>query len=502
MFAHRKRIEALRFAGLIPNAFIWSFNLTLSHAFKPAAVALAAVAMISGTMLSSPAMALDLTSSSTVAKNQLPDFVSLVEQYGKGVVNISTVRQARVLEQANPFDDMDERHAEIFRRFGFPFPFSGPRQEPERRGTGSGFIVSADGLILTNHHVIDGADEITVRLTDNREFKGKVLGSDAKTDIAVVKIEAKDLPVLKMGNSDELKVGEWVAAIGSPFGLDNTVTAGIVSAKSRKLPSDQYVPFIQTDVAVNPGNSGGPLFNMRGEVVGINSQIFSTSGGFMGLSFAIPSNLAMQIKDQLVKNGKVTRGRIGVVIQNVTPDLAESFGLKQAKGAIVSQVEKDGPAAKAGLHEGDVITHINGNEVQTSADMPLAIGSMAPGSTAKLTILRDGKTQTINVTVAEASGQSGVSSKKATSEAAKLGVTVRPLTADEQNQAETEGLLVTKSTGLARKSGITEGDIIVNVNGIAMKKASDLGAVIEKSKTLRVLVQRRDGRIFIPIRLK
>ena len=284
---------------------------------KPAAVIAAAAIAFSGALLSAtPAVASGLAPQATVATTQLPDFVQLVEKYGKGVVNISTVREARVVEGVDPFG-FDERHAEIFRRFGFPFPFGGgPRQEPERRGTGSGFIISADGLILTNHHVVDGADEIKVRLTDNREFTGKVLGSDAKTDIAVVKIEAKDLPYLTMGNSDELKVGEWVAAIGSPFGLDNTVTAGIVSAKSRKLPSDQYVPFIQTDVAVNPGNSGGPLFNMKGEVVGINSQIFSTSGGFMGLSFAIPSNLAMQIKDQLVKNGKVTRGRIGVVIQS------------------------------------------------------------------------------------------------------------------------------------------------------------------------------------------
>ena len=357
---------------------------------KPAAVIAAAAIAFSGALLSAtPAVASGLAPQATVATTQLPDFVQLVEKYGKGVVNISTVREARVVEGADPFG-FDERHAEIFRRFGFPFPFGGgPRQEPERRGTGSGFIISADGLILTNHHVVDGADEIKVRLTDNREFTGKVLGSDAKTDIAVVKIEAKDLPYLTMGNSDELKVGEWVAAIGSPFGLDNTVTAGIVSAKSRKLPSDQYVPFIQTDVAVNPGNSGGPLFNMKGEVVGINSQIFSTSGGFMGLSFAIPSNLAMQIKDQLVKNGKVTRGRIGVVIQSVTQDLAESFGMKAPKGAIVSQVEKDGPAAKAGLQEGDIITAVNGKAIDDSVDMPVIIGSMAPGSIAKLSIIRN-----------------------------------------------------------------------------------------------------------------
>lgn len=470
---------------------------------KPAAVIAAAAIAFSGALLSAtPAVASGLAPQATVATTQLPDFVQLVEKYGKGVVNISTVREARVVEGADPFG-FDERHAEIFRRFGFPFPFGGgPRQEPERRGTGSGFIISADGLILTNHHVVDGADEIKVRLTDNREFTGKVLGSDAKTDIAVVKIESKDLPYLTMGNSDELKVGEWVAAIGSPFGLDNTVTAGIVSAKSRKLPSDQYVPFIQTDVAVNPGNSGGPLFNMKGEVVGINSQIFSTSGGFMGLSFAIPSNLAMQIKDQLVKNGKVTRGRIGVVIQSVTQDLAESFGMKAPKGAIVSQVEKDGPAAKAGLQEGDIITAVNGKAIDDSVDMPVIIGSMAPGSIAKLSIIRNNKDMTLDVKVEEAPNESASSNASKTAAANKLGVTVRPLNDEEKAKAETEGLLVTESTGAARKAGIREGDIIVNVNGVKIKKTDDLARVLEKNKNLRVLVQRRDGRIFIPVRLK
>lgn len=470
---------------------------------KPAAVIAAAAIAFSGALLSAtPAVASGLAPQTTVATTQLPDFVQLVEKYGKGVVNISTVREARVVEGADPFG-FDERHAEIFRRFGFPFPFGGgPRQEPERRGTGSGFIISADGLILTNHHVVDGADEIKVRLTDNREFTGKVLGSDAKTDIAVVKIDAKDLPYLTMGNSDELKVGEWVAAIGSPFGLDNTVTSGIVSAKSRKLPSDQYVPFIQTDVAVNPGNSGGPLFNMKGEVVGINSQIFSTSGGFMGLSFAIPSNLAMQIKDQLVKNGKVTRGRIGVVIQSVTQDLAESFGMKTPKGAIVSQVEKDGPAAKAGLQEGDIITAVNGRAIDDSVDMPVIIGSMAPGSIAKLSIIRNNKDMTLDVKVEEAPNESASSNASKTAAANKLGVTVRPLNDEEKAKAETEGLLVTESTGAARKAGIREGDIIVNVNGVKIRKTDDLARVLEKNKNLRVLVQRRDGRIFIPVRLK
>lgn len=470
---------------------------------KPTAAAAAIAALISGSVLTTvPAVAADAPAAQS-ARSQLPDFVNLVEQYGKGVVNISTVREARRVEGADPFGGLDERHAEIFRRFGFPmFPFGGPREEPEQRGTGSGFIISADGLILTNHHVVDGADKITVRLTDNREFTGKVLGSDAKTDIAVVKIEAKDLPVLKMGDSDKLKVGEWVAAIGSPFGLDNTVTAGIVSAKSRKLPSDQYVPFIQTDVAVNPGNSGGPLFNMDGEVVGINSQIFSTSGGFMGLSFAIPIDLALQIKDQLVKHGKVTRGRIGVMIQNITPELAESFGLKTPKGAIVAQIDKSGPAAKSDLREGDVITAVNGKPVETSGDMPVIVGSLKPGDTAKLTVIRDGKSQTVTVKVAESGNDDWQPGQKSSAKASALGVTVRALNEEEKQQAETEGLLVAKSEGAARKAGIQSGDIIVNVNGIAMKKSTDLGNILEKSKTLRILIQRGGTRIFIPIRLK
>ena len=448
-------------------------TLLFTNAIKPVAVAVSAAVLMTGSMFSiGAAQAQEIAPMAAAQTQQLPDFVQLVEKYGKGVVNISTVREARIIEGASPFDGLDERHAEIFRRFGFPMlPFMGPREEPERRGTGSGFIISADGLILTNHHVVDGADEITVRLTDNREFK----------------------------------VGEWVAAIGSPFGLDNTVTAGIVSAKSRKLPSDQYVPFIQTDVAVNPGNSGGPLFNMKGEVVGINSQIFSTSGGFMGLSFAIPSNLAMQIKDQLVKNGKVTRGRIGVVIQTVTQDLAESFGMKSPKGAIVSQIDKDGPAAKSDLRVGDVIVAVNGKAIDDSVDMPVMIGSMAPGSTAKLDVIRDGKQMTISVKVEEAStATTSVPGKANASNASKLGVTVRTLNAEEQEKAGTEGLLVIKSQGAARKAGIAEGDIIVNVNGTAIKTVNDLGKVIEKNagKTLRILVQRRDGRIFIPVKIK
>ncbi len=470
------------------------------------AAILSAVLATSAATLPSAGYAFEIPGMKTAsARDSLPNFVDLVEQYGKGVVNISIVKKAKTVQFDNPFGNLDEQSAEIFRRFGFPFPFGGgSRQTPEQRGTGSGFIISADGLILTNHHVVEGADEIKVRLTDKREFNGKVLGSDPKTDIAVVKIEAKDLPVLKMGNSDKLKVGEWVAAIGSPFGLDNTVTAGIVSAKSRKLPDDQFVPFIQTDVAVNPGNSGGPLFNMDGEVVGINSQIFSTSGGFMGLSFAIPIDLALEIKDQLVKSGKVSRGRIGVMIQNITPELAESFGLKDQKGAIVAQIEKDGPAAKSDLREGDVIVAVNGKSVESSADMPVMISAIKPGSKVTLTVLRDGKKENVAVSVDEApsSPVTGAAAGLAQS-GSKLGVSVRALTQEEQDKAGTHGVLVEQVSGPAEKAGIMAGDIIVNINGRSIKSAADLkSAVAGAKKSVRVLVQRGKNRIFIPVRLE
>ena len=470
---------------------------------KPAAVIAAAAIAFSGALLSAtPAVASGLAPQATVATTQLPDFVQLVEKYGKGVVNISTVREARVVEGADPFG-FDERHAEIFRRFGFPFPFGGgPRQEPERRGTGSGFIISADGLILTNHHVVDGADEIKVRLTDNREFTGKVLGSDAKTDIAVVKIDAKDLPYLTMGNSDELKVGEWVAAIGSPFGLDNTVTSGIVSAKSRKLPSDQYVPFIQTDVAVNPGNSGGPLFNMKGEVVGINSQIFSTSGGFMGLSFSIPIDLAIQIKDQLIENGRVIRGRIGVGIQAVTQDLAEAFGMKSPRGAVITQLEKGQPGEKAGLKVGDIVVALNGQAINSANDLPVKISAMKPGTKVKLTVLRDGKEKDVTVTVAE-NPEDSTAPTEAKQAQGKLGVSVRALNDEELKELDlTNGLLVTEVRAAAARAGLMPRDIILSANGKTVKTVGDLRRAVSGAEKVALLVQRQQSRIFIAVDLK
>ncbi|WP_295477240.1 DegQ family serine endoprotease [Sutterella sp.] len=431
---------------------------------------------------------------------QLPDFVKLVEDNGPAVVNISVIKNARTVNVPFGIPGMDERQAEIFRRFGFPLPFGGQEEIPEQRGTGSGFIISNDGMILTNAHVVEGADRIVVRLTDKREFQGKVLGTDKQTDIAVVKIEAKDLPVLRIGDSSKLKVGEWVAAIGSPFGLDNTVTAGIVSALSRNLPTDQYVPFIQTDVAVNPGNSGGPLFNMAGEVVGINSQIFSTSGGFMGLSFAIPIDLAMQIKDQLVKDGHVTRGYVGVYIQQVTQDLADSFGLKTPEGALVTKIERGSPAEKAGLQPGDVITALNGRKITSSVSLPMLVSSLRPGAKADLTIIRDKKPQTVSITIGT-NPDSAKTGGAAAQSGHRLGIEGRMLTDAESREADTTGLLVTKVGKFAASVGLQPGDIIVSANGKLIKSSDDLQKACRENQVL-LLVQRDGGRIFIPVKFE
>jgi serine protease Do len=332
--------------------------------------------------------------------SSLPDFAPLVEQSGPAVVNVEVVQTAQAAGGMSP----DDPFYDFFRRFGFPTPDFGQRGNPQpMRGAGSGFIVSRDGYILTNAHVVAEADEVTVRLTDRREFQAKVIGVDRRTDVAVIKIPAQNLPTVRIGNPAQLRPGEWVLAIGSPFGFENSATAGIVSATSRSLPNEgsNYVPFIQTDVAVNPGNSGGPLFNMHGEVVGINSQIFSRTGGYMGLSFAIPIDVAMDVRDQLVKTGKVTRGRIGVSIQNVTAQLAESFGLDRPHGALVSSVLSGGPGAKAGLKPGDVILEVNGKPIEMSSELPTVIARMKPGTDARLTVWRNGREQNIDVRVDE-----------------------------------------------------------------------------------------------------
>lgn len=442
---------------------------------------------------------ISVASAQETASVCLPDFSKLVEENGKAVVSIATLKKSRKIN--SPYNGIPQEQLEMLRRFGFPFPFGDlPQRSPERRGQGSGFIVSPDGLILTNHHVIDGADELKVHLPDGREFKGKIIGSDAKTDVAIVKIDAKNLPVVKIGNSDKVKVGEWVAAIGAPFGLDNTVTAGIVSAKSRNLPDDQFVPFIQTDVAVNPGNSGGPLFNMKGEVIGINSQIFSTSGGFMGLSFAIPIDLAVKIKDQLVKDGKISRGRVGVVIQTLTPDIAESLGIKGRKGVLIAQIEKDGPADKAGLTEGDLIIKFNGKDTENARDLSRIVADTKPGTTAKINIIREGKEEVLEIKVGELNDSSSVATPD-TQEKTRLGVTVRPLNEMEKKKVS-YGMVVESVTGPAAEAGIRKGDIILSAGGKKITSFEDLQKVIRKSKdSIAILVDRNGNRTFIPIKL-
>lgn len=432
----------------------------------------------------------------------LPDFTKLVEDNGKAVVSISTVRKAK---RVGPQNGMPDEQLEMLRRFGFPFPFgdfNGPGMTPERRGQGSGFIIDPNGIILTNNHVVDGADEVTVHLTDKREFKAKVLGTDPKTDIAVIKIEGKDLPVVKLGKSENVNVGEWVAAIGAPFGLDNTVTAGIVSAKSRNLPDEQFVPFIQTDVAVNPGNSGGPLFNMKGEVIGINSQIFSTSGGFMGLSFAIPIDLAVQIKDELMKNGKVSRGRLGILMQQLTPELAKSFNLKEAKGALIAQIEKDGPADKAGLRDGDIVIEYNGKPIADIRELSQAVASTKPGAKVKVKAMREGKPVSLVIVVGEMPTDGKLNFKKpAASQNNALGANVRPLN-DKEKKRVSNGLFVESVYGAAAEAGMRRGDIIISAGGTKIRTEKDLNEVVSKAKgSLAVLVDRNGSREFIPVKL-
>ena len=434
--------------------------------------------------------------------SSLPDFTKLVEDNGKAVVSISTVRKAK---RVGPQNGMPDEQLEMLRRFGFPFPFgdfNGPGMTPERRGQGSGFIIDPNGIILTNNHVVDGADEVTVHLTDKREFKAKVLGTDPKTDIAVIKIEGKDLPVVKLGKSENVKVGEWVAAIGAPFGLDNTVTAGIVSAKSRNLPDEQFVPFIQTDVAVNPGNSGGPLFNMKGEVIGINSQIFSTSGGFMGLSFAIPIDRAVQIKDELMKNGKVSRGRLGILMQQLTPELAKSFNLKEAKGALIAQIEKDGPADKAGLRDGDIVIEYNGKPIADIRELSQAVASTKPGAKVKVKAMREGKPVSLVIVVGEMPTDGKLNFKKpAASQNNALGANVRPLN-DKEKKRVSNGLFVESVYGAAAEAGMRRGDIIISAGGKKIRTEKDLNEVVSKAKgSLAVLVDRNGSREFIPVKL-
>jgi serine protease Do len=438
----------------------------------------------------------------------LPDFSSLVEQYGAAVVNVEVVQKVR--QTRGPGGSGDDPLLDFFRRFGIPPPGGGgPGGEGDgmpERGAGSGFIVSDDGYILTNAHVVMDADEVTVRLSDRREFPAKVIGADERSDVALIKIDAQQLPTVRIGDPQQLRPGEWVLAIGSPFGLENSATAGIVSATSRAVGGESYVPFIQTDVAVNPGNSGGPLFNMRGEVVGMNSMIFSRTGGYMGLSFAVPIDVANDVREQLVKTGHVVRGRIGVGVQDMNAQLAQSFGLDRPRGALVSAVEDDSPAANAGIKAGDVILSVNGRDIDRVGGLPTEIAKLRPGSKAELLVWRDGKERTIDVRVDEMPQKEETRTadrKDKGDETERLGIAVRPLTPEEKRQVETDGSLVVEEvSGAAALAGVQPGDIILGVNGKPIQSVQQLrGAVKEKQSTVALLIERGNAQIFIPIRV-
>jgi len=444
----------------------------------------------------------------------LPDFTDLVEQVGPSVVNIRTLERA--VPRQGPGNGMDEDMLEFFRRFGMPLP-NMPRQAPrsprsdedQPKGVGSGFVLTADGLIMTNAHVVDGADEVLVTLTDKREFKAKIIGADKRTDVAVVKIEATGLPAVKLGDVGKLKVGEWVMAIGSPFGLENTVTAGIVSAKQRD--TGDYLPFIQTDVAINPGNSGGPLINMRGEVVGINSQIYSRSGGFMGISFAIPIDEATRVSEQLRVAGRVSRGRIGVQIDQVTKDVAESIGLGKQQGALVRGVETGSPAEKAGVEAGDIITKFDGKTIEKFADLPRLVGNTKPGTKSALTVFRRGGSKDLNVIIAEIEPEkpavkaAGKEEKpKASSAGQSLGLVVSELTDAQKKELKIKGgVKVDGATEAAARAGIREGDVIVAIANTEVGNVKEFEAAVAKmdrTKSVNVLFRRGEWAQYALIR--
>jgi len=455
----------------------------------------------------------------TAFSASLPEFSELVEKNSPAVVNIST-KQTEKMKRAMPHGfkmpevPEDSPFHDFLKRF-----FGDDLDMPDHfdsRSLGSGFIISGDGYVMTNHHVVAEADEIVVRLSDRREFVAKVIGSDKASDVALLKIDATDLPTVKVGKSSDIKVGEWVLAIGSPFGFDHSATAGIVSAKGRSLPSENYVPFIQTDVAINPGNSGGPLFNLDGEVVGINSQIYSRTGGFMGLSFAIPIEVAMNVVDQLRASGRVARGYVGVLIQDVTRELAESFGMRRPSGALVAQVLPDGPASKAGIRPGDVVLEFNGKELNNSAQLPPLVGASRINEPADLVVLRNGKRMDFKVTIAELPGEDEEEPAKAATspkqpqppKADVLGLVVGELTDELRKRSGIEakgGVLVrTVEAGAARAAGVREGDVITLFDGQEVTGPSQFHDLVGKTpagRSVAVLVQRREGPMFLALRM-
>jgi serine protease Do len=471
---------------------------------------------LSGILAATLSSVLLPTSAAVAQVRALPDFTDLVEQVGPSVVNIRTLE--KVTSRQTQGGGMDQDMLEFFRRFGLPMPNT-PRQAPPQnhpqqqeeqpRGVGSGFVLTSDGMIMTNAHVVDGADEVIVTLTDKREFKAKIIGADKRSDVAVVKIDATGLPAVKVGDVNRLKVGEWVMAIGSPFGLENSVTAGIVSAKQRD--TGDYLPFIQTDVAINPGNSGGPLINMRGEVVGINSQIYSRSGGSMGISFAIPMDEAVRVSEQLRATGRVTRGRIGVQIDQVTKDVAESIGLGKPQGALVRAVEAGAPADKAGVEAGDIIIKFDGKSVEKSTDLPRMVGATKPGTKSTLTVFRRGNTKELSVTVAEIEAdktEGKLADKtvkpKSSSAAQALGLVVSELTDTQKKDLKLKGgVQVDAASDVAARAGLREGDVILAVANVAVANVKELEvllAKLDKSKPLNVLFRRGEWAQYTVIR--
>ena len=444
---------------------------------------------------------------------ELPDFTELAEKQGPAVVNISTTQVQTAQRSLPQFPNIDEDDPmfDFFRRFIPRQPGPGPR-EFESRSLGSGFVISGDGYLLTNAHVVDNADEITVKLTDKREFKARVIGADRRTDIALLKIDASGLPMVKFGDPNKLRVGEWVVAIGSPFGFENSVTAGIVSAKGRSLPQENFVPFIQTDVAINPGNSGGPLFNMRGEVVGVNSQIYSRTGGFMGLSFAIPIDVAMDVQAQLRQHGRVSRGRIGVVIQEVSKELAESFGLAKPAGALVNAVEKGGPAEKAGVETGDIVLKFDGKPVANSGDLPRIVGNTKPGTKAAVEVWRKGSTRDLSVTVGEmpedrVASRSGGRSRPTEQAANRLGFVVSDLTAEQKRDMKLDRGVIVEDVRPNLRAEVRPGDVVTAVTSKGQtteirsaEQFNKLVAQSDRGTTLTLHVRRGDSNVFVTVR--
>jgi serine protease Do len=488
MMTPRRLVIALASAGLVSAVGLGAFTNVYAVPASPA-----------HQVVPSPATA------------ALPDFTELTERNGPAVVNISVTGSRKVSDddsfawqQMRPRIDPNDPFHEFFRRFQEPGSGLPGQAEMPVRAQGSGFIIAPDGLILTNAHVVRDAKEVTVKLTDRREFQAKVMGSDPRTDVAVLKIDARNLPTVPLGSARDLKVGAWVLAIGSPFGFENSVTAGVVSAKGRSLPDDSFVPFIQTDVAVNPGNSGGPLFNSRGEVVGINAQIFSHTGGYQGLSFAIPIDLATRIKDQILATGKASHARLGVTIQEVNQTLAESFRLDKPEGALISSVEKGSAADRAGLKPGDVIRKFNGQPVVASGDLPALVGQAAPGDKATLDIWRQGKHEEVATRLGDAAdGATKLASSDQNVGQGKLGLALRPLQPQERKEAGVAGgLLVEQAGGASARAGVQAGDILLAINGVPAANIAQVRELVAKAdKSVALLIQRGDSKIFVPVRV-